>query len=142
MRSFRATTTIRATPEKIWKLLTDAAGYASWNTTVDKVEGRIAYGEKVTVYPKGASGRAFPAKVTQFEPNASMTWSGSTPLGLFKGARTFTLTPRTDGTVEFTMAEVFSGLLEPLIGKKLPDLQPAFEEWAEALKKKSESGPS
>ena len=40
--------------------------------------------------------------------------SGGMPFGLFKGERTFTLTPRS-GAVEFAMREVFSGLLSPLI---------------------------
>jgi hypothetical protein len=31
------------------------------------------------------------------------------------------------------------GLLAPLIGKSIPDLQPAFDEFAAALNKKAES---
>jgi hypothetical protein len=138
MKSFSATVTIRATPEKIWKLLTDAGGYPKWNTTIQKIEGRIAAGERITVFPQGTT-RSFPTTVSSFEPNKAMTWSGGMPLGLFTGVRDYTLTPRGDGTVEFTMREVFSGLLAPLIGRSIPDLQPAFEEFANALKKEAEN---
>jgi hypothetical protein len=55
------------------------------------------------------------------------------PLGLFAGERVFTLTPIVDGTVEFAMRNVH-GVAAPLIGRLIPDLQPAFDEFAAALK--------
>jgi hypothetical protein len=58
--------------------------------------------------------------------------------GLFTGERTFTLTPQANGTVEFAMRETFTGLLAPLIGRTLPDLQPAFDEFAASLKREAE----
>jgi hypothetical protein len=138
MKAFAAKTTIRATPERIWNLLTDAAGYNRWNNTVDKVTGKIAPGERVTVHPKINPGRAFPVKVTEFEAPRKMVWTGGMPFGLFKGARTFTLTPRQNGDVEFSMREEYTGLLAPLIGRSIPDLQPAFDEFASDLKQAAE----
>ena len=138
MKTFQASTSIRATPEAIWEILTNASQYTAWNTTLDKVEGRIAPGEKVTLHAKLSPGRAFPVKVTKFVPAKKMVWTGSMPLGLFKGERTFTLTPQTGGSVEFRMSEVFSGLLSPLIERSIPDMQPAFDEFAASLKKRGE----
>jgi uncharacterized protein YndB with AHSA1/START domain len=63
MKTFATRTTIHATPESIWRILTDAAGFPNWNTTVVRVDGRIPLGEKVTVHVKAAPGRAFPVKV-------------------------------------------------------------------------------
>jgi len=142
MKTFEASLPIRASKETIWKILTDAPSYQSWNTTVDKVDGRIALNEKITVHPKNAGGRAFPAKVAEFVPQEKMIWAGGMPLGLFKGVRTFTLTDRGEGTVEFRMGEVFSGLLSPLIERSMPDLQPASEEVSAALKKDAEKAGS
>ena len=62
------------------------------------------------------------------------------PLGLFKGQRTFALTPRGNDNVEFSMREEFTGLLAPLIGLTIPDLQPAFDEFAGDLKRAAEAG--
>jgi uncharacterized protein YndB with AHSA1/START domain len=138
MKAFAAKTMIRATPERIWNLLTDAAGYTRWNNTVDKVTGKIAPGERVTVHPKINPGRAFPVKVTEFEAPRKMVWTGGMPFGIFKGARTFTLTPRQNGDVEFSMREEYTGLLAPLIGRSIPDLQPAFDEFASDLKQAAE----
>lgn len=138
MKRFACSTSIRATPEKIWSLLTDAPAYPSWNTTVSKLDGRIALGERITVHAKINPGRAFPVKVAELVPHRRMVWSGGMPMGLFKGERIFTLTPQADGTVGFAMEETFSGLLSALIERSIPDLQPAFEEFASALKHRAE----
>lgn len=138
MKSFQTTTTIRAGADAIWRILTDAPGYPVWNPTVDRVEGRIGPGETVTVHAKISPGRAFPVKVTAFEPERKMVWTGGMPLGLFQGERTFTLTPAAGGAVEFRMREEFRGLLSPLIERSIPDLQPAFDEFAAALKARAE----
>jgi hypothetical protein len=139
MRRFATSVTIRARPETIWALLTDAAGYPLWNSTVEKIDGRIAAGEIVTVYAKTAAGRAFPLRVTEFAPPQRMVWAGGMPLGLFTGARTFTLTPTADGEVGFAMREEYSGLLAPLITRSIIDLQPAFDTFAADLKRRAES---
>jgi hypothetical protein len=140
MKEFKTAISIRSTPDKIWSILTDAPAYPSWNTSVNQVEGAIALGEKITVRPKINPKQAFPVKVAAFEPAKRMVWRGGMPIGaLFKGERTFTLTPSQSGEVEFTMHEIFSGLFAPLITKSIPDLQPAFEEFAACLKKRAEA---
>lgn len=140
MKAFAVSTSIRTTPEVIWGILTDGARYTTWNTTVDRVEGSIAPGETIKLHVKINPGRAFPVKVTEFVPGKKMVWSGGLPLGLFRGERTFTLTPAAGGIVEFRMNEVFRGLLSPLIERSIPDMQPAFDEFAAALKKRAEAG--
>jgi hypothetical protein len=44
--------------------------------------------------------------------------------------------------VAFEMRETFSGFLAPLIGRRLPDLQPAFDTFAAALKRVAEREPA
>jgi hypothetical protein len=138
MKEYSATTMINASPETIWAILTNASGYPEWDPGVDRIEGRIAPGEKITAFTKLSPGRAFPVKVTEFVPNQKMTWSGGMPLGLFKGERTFTLVPQGNGATQFTVREVFSGPLLPLIGRSLPDLNAAFEQFAAGLKNQAE----
>jgi hypothetical protein len=138
VRIFDARTSILATPERIWSILTDARRYPEWNPTVTKIDGQIAPGERVTLHVTINPGRAFPVTVAEFEPPRRMVWRGGMPLGLFVGERTFTLTPQPDGSVEFRMRETFTGLLAPLIGRTIPDMQPAFEAFAAALKREAE----
>jgi hypothetical protein len=138
MKVFQATTTIAAAPETIWAILTNASSYPEWDPGVERIEGRIAPGEKITAYTKLSPGRAFPVTVTAFEPSRKMVWASGMPLGLFKGERTFTLSPQSQGATNFTLREEFSGPLLPLIGRSIPDMTSTFEQFAAGLKSRAE----
>ena len=138
MKAYDATVEIGASPDTIWAILTDGPGYQAWESGVERVDGRIAPGEKITVRSHANPGRAFPVKVTEFDPGRRMTWSGGMPLGLFKGVRTFTLAAGTDGTTRFTMREEYTGPLLPLIWRSMPDLGPSFRQFADGLKDRAE----
>ena len=128
---------IHAKPDKIWSLLTDAAAFPRWNSTVQSIEGQIALGEKIKVRVPIAPKRVFKLKVSAFEPGKRMVWSdGAAPM--FKGVRTFTLAPAANGSIDFSMIEVFSGLMLPMIAGSLPDFAPSFERYAADLKRAAE----
>ena len=40
--SYAVRRTIKASPDRVWAVLTDAAGYPDWNTAVVSLTGRIA----------------------------------------------------------------------------------------------------
>ncbi len=104
--------TIRARPEVIWRLLTDAAGFPSWNSTVTRIEGEIALGQRLALEVPSAPGRVFRPRVAHVEAARSMVWQdGVAPM--FRGVRTFKLAPNADGTTRFAMDEEFSGLMLP-----------------------------
>ncbi len=86
-----------------------------------------------------APGRTFPVRVADFDPPRRMTWVGGMPLGLFRGVRTFTLTPQRRGGTDFAMREELTGPLLPLIGRTMPDLGPSFERFASGLKARAEA---
>jgi hypothetical protein len=140
---YEVTVDIRAPAETIWGIVTDASAYPEWDSGVERIEGRIAPGEKIKVFSEMNPGRGFPVKVTEFEVARRMTWTGGMPLGLFKGVRTFTLDPGTDSTTRFEMRETFSGPLLPLMRRSMPDFGPSFEKYGAGLKALAEnrSGP-
>jgi hypothetical protein len=138
MKHYEASSIIEASPETVWAILTDAPNYPSWESGVIRVEGRVAPGERVKVVSEANPKRAFPVKVTAFDPPRSMTWSGGMPLGLFKGVRTFTLTPQGSATTRVDMREEYSGPFLPLIWRSTPDLGPSFEKFARGLKDRAE----
>ncbi len=119
--------------------MTDAAGLPAWDSGIQRVEGRIATGETIKVYSEVSPGRAFPAKVVDFTPGRTMRWSGGMPLGLFKGERTFTLTPQGERMTRFTMREEYSGPMLPMIWRSMPDLQPSFDKFTNGLKRQAEA---
>lgn len=130
--------TINASPEKVWAVLTDAAGYPAWNTAVVSLRGRIALGEKVRLVSAVDPKRTFTLRVTELARPHRMVWASGMPLGLFKGVRTYELSPTGDGGTEFSMVEVFSGPLAPMITKAIPDLTESFQQWADGLTRASE----
>jgi hypothetical protein len=138
MKEFSVKINIKASPERIWEILTDASRWLEWNTTINRIEGKIAPGEKVTVYSKVSPGRAFPLRVSEFNPSKRMVWSDGSPI-FFRGERSYNLNLQGDGSVNFEMREVFTGLMAGLITRTIPDLQPSFLEFAAALKNRAES---
>ena len=141
MRGYGVKKSIQAQPERIWQLLTEAGKYPDWNSAVDSIDGRIAPGESITVHVPNNPGRTFPVKVTSFDKPRRMVWTGGMPLGLFKGVRTFELTPDGNGSTSFSMEEAYSGALAGMMFKQIPDLNGPFEQFASSLKKAAESNP-
>ena len=139
MKHYESTATIEAPPEAGWALLTDGGTWADWDSGVTAVDGRIAEGQKITVRTEVSPGRAFPVTVAAMEPPRRMVFRGGMPLGLFRGERTYTLTPDGSGT-RFRMREEYTGPLLGLIWKSMPDLQPSFDRFAAGLKRRVESG--
>ena len=135
MMQYSVKTNIAASAGKIWALLTNASAFPEWNSTVEKIEGEIALNEKIKVFVK-ISNRPFSLKVSEFTPQQKMVWQSSSPV--FKGVRTYLLTTNNDGSVDFEMIEVFTGLMLPMIAGSLPDFTQPFEDFAADLKKTAE----
>jgi len=137
MKAYDATSVIEAAPATIWAILTDAPSYSQWDSGVIRVDGRIAPGEKIELVSEVNPKRTFSLKVTEFRPGDRMTWEGGMPLGLFRGVRTFTLSPQGNGT-RFTVREQYTGALLPMIWRTMPDLGPSFQKFATGLKQRAE----
>lgn len=138
MKAYQASTTINASPEKIWSIITDTSSYPEWDPYCIRIEGEAAPGETLKAYTKLSPDRAFPAKVTTFDPHKKMVWTGGMPLGLFKGERSFVLSAKDDRQTEFTVSEVFTGPLLVLMSSTIPDMTEPFEKFVEGLKARAE----
>lgn len=129
---------IRAEATTIWARLTDARGVPSWNSTVESIGGEIALGQKLTLRVPAAPGRVFTPRVVVFDVDKKMVWrDGFMPM--FRGTRTYLLTPKGSGITEFHMVEVFEGLMLPMIKGSLPDFRPIFDQYAKDLKRVCEA---
>lgn len=138
MLRYEVETEIDASPEVVWSLLTDGAGYAAWDQGIRGIEGTIADGERIAFVAEVSPKRPFKVTVAFPEPGRIMTWTGGMPLGLFRGVRTFTVSARGDGT-HVAMREVFTGPMVGLISRSMPDLDPSFRQFAAGLKAKAEA---
>ena len=116
----------------VWTLLTNAADFPRWNSTVTYLEGDIQEGEKIRLKSYLDDKRIFKIKVREVEPEKRMVWGDG------KGKRVFTLTKNNEGTITFGMTEKIGGLMFPLYAKHIPDFNESFEQFATDLKKEAE----
>lgn len=136
--AYQVSIDIQAPPAAVWARLTNAKEFPSWNSTVSSIDGDIAAGQKLAIKVPVAPGRTFSPRVVALEPEKRMVWAdGMAPM--FRGERTFTLTPSASGTT-FSMAEVFAGVMLPMIKGSLPDFRPVFDTYAADLKRACEKG--
>ena len=125
--------TIQADTSIVWALLTNAADYKRWNSTVIGIEGEIAPGEKIRLKSTLDPKRTFKLKVKVFEPEKSLVWGDA------MGNRTYTLTSAGNGAVAFLMTEKIGGPLFPLFANKIPSFDASFDQFAADLKKEAEA---
>lgn len=140
MRHYEATSVISASPDTVWDVLCDGRHWPEWDSGVDAVEGTIAPGKKITIRSQAAPGRAFPVTVTAFEPPHRLRFTGGMPLGLFRGVRTYEVSPGADGGTAFRVREEYTGPLLGLIWRSMPDLGPSFTQFAAGIKQRVEAG--
>jgi hypothetical protein len=134
VRSFEAATRIDARPDDVWAALTDVGRWRDWDSGVDRVEGRVALGERLTVYATMIRSRPFSVTVTEIRPREAMRWRGGLPLGLAVIERTYHLDAQDDGGTVLTVREDHTGPLAGLLGRMTPDLNPSFRQFCAGLK--------
>ena len=123
---------IQADASIIWALLTNAADFPRWNSTVTSIEGNIQEGEKIKLKVTLDEKRTFKLKVKEMEPEKMMVWSDG------QGKRVYTLDKKNEGSIQFSMHEKIGGLMFPLYAKHIPSFDEAFEQFATDLKNEAE----
>lgn len=131
-RTTSVSTTIQADAAIVWALLTNAADYKRWNSTIVSIEGDIASGEKIRLKSTLDPKRTFKLKVKAFEPEKRLVWGDAL------GKRTYTLTDNGNGALTFAMTEKIGGPMFPLFANKIPSFDASFDQFAADLKKEAE----
>ena len=131
-RQTSITTSINADASIVWALLTNAADYPRWNSTVISIDGKIALGEKISLKSVLDPKRTFKLKVKDFEAGKKLVWGDA------MGERIYTITNDQKGGVIFSMSEKIGGPLFPLFAKMIPPFDSSFERFAADLKKEAE----
>lgn len=76
MTEFSDEIDIAASAEKIWSILTDASGYASWNPEVKGIEGTFSKGARLTLHRDSAPEKST-VEVTEFDAPRRLTMTSS-----------------------------------------------------------------
>jgi hypothetical protein len=138
MTSYEVRRHIAADAREIWATLTDPERLVAAGTGIARIEGRIEPGARFTLWSEAVPGRGFRTRVAAMDPYRRMVWEGGLPAGLFRGVRTFTLTPQADGGTEVHVREEFTGPLLRLVWRTMPDLQPSFDQLVDGLARSTE----
>ena len=136
MKSYEAKTLINARKSTVWEIITDGGNYTVWDSGITHISGGLRNGGTIRVRSRTGGNRTFRLRVRQI-PGEAMTWTGRLALGLSKGVCTFTLTSHGEKTL-LHVRQDFAGPLLGLVWKTLPDIGPAFAEYLNAVKKRSE----
>jgi len=114
----KTTIDIAASPETVWRVLTDFPSYPKWNPFIRTVQGNPVPGQRLKISMRLPHGRShkFSARVVKAIPATELRWRGKMFIaGLFDGEHAFIIVPNGLKGVRFIQREHFSGLLAPLI---------------------------
>ena len=108
---------IAASPQTVWRLLTDLEGYPAWNPYSPRVEGKLVVGEVVLVEAHLEDEvRLVENVVTEIEEERTLCWqSRDWYSALVRGTRCRFLEPAEGGGVRLRHHEVMEGPLAGLI---------------------------
>ena len=79
MPTIKTAIDIAASPEMVWRVLTDFPAYPKWNPFIRSVKGSAVAGKKLKVHmrlPRGRSYR-FSARVVKAVPATELRWQGN-----------------------------------------------------------------
>jgi hypothetical protein len=141
MRVLETSVEITASPEQVWRVLTDFDAYPEWNPFVTSIAGVAQPGEQLVVrlQPPGGRGITMRPRVKSADRARRFAWLGHLGVrGVFDGAHEFLLDGRA-GTTTFTQRETFSGALVPFTGRLLARTKAGFEAMNAALKERVET---
>lgn len=134
---------ITAPAERVWDVLTDFEAYPQWNPFIRQIGGVLAPRARLRVQIRPPGGRAmtFQPIVLRVEDGRHFSWRGRTFVpGLFDGEHAFDVEPVAEGRVRFIHAEMFRGLLVPLLARTLrTTTRQGFEAMNAALKTRVEA---
>ncbi len=122
---------IKASPERVWAVLTDIPSWPRWNADIPmaRMEGDLAIGDQFSWKTGGASIRS---TLHTVERGRAFGWTGSS-YGL-KAIHNWSLVPEGDG-VRVEVAESMDGLLARWFRRSFQkNLEQGMDRWLHALK--------
>jgi hypothetical protein len=113
---------IKASPNQVWKVLTDFNNYSNWNPFIKQIEGTLKVGKKLkaVIQAPESSAMTFKPTVMSYKENKEFSWLGHLLFkGIFDGLHKFELIDNQDGSTTLIQSEIFEGILVPLFKKQL-----------------------
>jgi hypothetical protein len=132
---------IEAEAAQVWNVVTDLAGYASWNPFMVEAEGELVAGRPLRVRMHvGNRTMSFSPTVQEVDEGRRVRWLGRLGLpGIFDGEHVLAVEAIGAGRTRFTQHEQFRGILVPFLRSLLRSTSEGFQAMNEALKARVET---
>jgi hypothetical protein len=132
---------INASPDVVWKIITDFESFGKWNPFIQKISGVPNEGSTIQVFikPPNSNGMKFKPKILKCEPEKEIRWLGKLWIPkIFDGEHSLIIRKVEENKVMFIQKEKFSGLLVPLFTNILTNTESGFQMMNEKLKQCAE----
>jgi hypothetical protein len=125
-----------ATPEEVWRILTDLSAYDEWNPFIISAEGRAERDAALHLVMHDETGDTpFTPTVLAAEAGKELRWIGRIGPGwIFDGEHRFVIEPLGNNRVRLTQSENFTGVAVPFYrGTLHANTLPQFDAMNRAL---------
>jgi hypothetical protein len=143
--SLSTSTTIDASPDVVWRVLTDLDGYGSWNPYYPRAEGDLAEGGTITLHAKLPGGRTGVGRcrIRTVRQQVELRWTSHLLLpGIMDADHRFRLVRVDPGRTRLEQDETLRGLLIPVGGSIVAQIRQGCDAMAEALRTRAEENPA
>jgi hypothetical protein len=144
VEEIRTSIDIGASAEAVWDILTDFAGYSSWNPVIPRMKAEPRPGGRVDfTIVIGRMRVPIAARMLRFDSGRELAWTGPrlAALGaIVRGEHYFRIEPSGEGRVRLVHGERFTGLLLPLLWARMkPGIEQAYGDMNRALARRVEN---
>jgi len=118
VRLIRSEVDIDAPADAVWRILTDFPAFPEWNPFIERAEGRLEPGERITVHLRIYKRRAtvLHPRVTRVVANEELRWEAVTGRrGILDVERIFVIETLGPAAVRFHQSEVCTGALSTVV---------------------------
>jgi hypothetical protein len=140
MRDFSISVDIKATPQRVWEVMSDGEGWHEWTpsvTSVEVLDKPLAVGSRAVIRQPELPPAKF--RVTALDPGTSFTWATGVPGIVYVHAH-HVVEPTTGGA-RVMLRLRFDGILGGFMGSRLAELNNRYLRMeAAGLKRFSEEG--
>jgi hypothetical protein len=134
-------TTIDASKQQVWQVLTNFGAYPLWNPLYTEIDGKCLTGARLHVKVQMEERTlTYATELQTLAPEREMVWSEQLVLpGLFDGVHRFVLESTDAGQTRFVQHDRYSGALAPLLMNIYQaQAEAGFRRMNDALKKRAE----
>ncbi len=140
MREIYSEVEIKATPERVWDVITDFDSFPDWNPFLRRVDGELKAGGQIEIEVRAGSGRSSKMQptVVKSERPSEIRWNVRQSFGLFNREHVINIRSIGEERAQVIQRGLFSGILVPFMGSAIDETREGCVAMNEALRARVE----